>query len=145
MQMNDENENISLDYFVIEWAGEIGWGQLTLHYNYEKDKWLVDSECMGLEFAKTILCFIIYIINENTNFNNDKSQFCCELDKSFVNVSEFYISWEYELENAKKIAFFYNPETKKLQLDTKGLEKEFVVRKIAITLNEIMDNMELRE
>jgi len=67
--MEKEYENIEINSFkkfstehegfVLNWSCKgIGFGQLTVHQT-EDGKFKVDTECMGPEFAKAVLCKII--------------------------------------------------------------------------------------
>ena len=31
---------------VLEWSGNIGWGEYTIYRNYDSDEWFAESECM---------------------------------------------------------------------------------------------------
>ena len=44
--------------FVIAWQANIGWGELSV-YMTKDGKLLIDTECLGKDFAKQVLCQLV--------------------------------------------------------------------------------------
>lgn len=59
---------------VLMWDADIGFGEINLFYDREKDEWEIDSEYMGKDFCLDVFNKWLESINELDNYKNNRAR-----------------------------------------------------------------------